>query len=68
MDPLLQPLTGADHKMIKAYGDTLRGNDGTHLDGGIADDQYWQELHRQVTASVLPVYPPPPDPSKMSSS
>ena len=67
MDPLLQPLTGEDHKMIEAYGDTLRGNDGRHLDGGIADDKFWQELHQQVIASVLPLYSPPLDPSKMDS-
>ena len=41
MDPLLQPLTGADQKLIQAYSDTIRQSDGTHLNGGIADDKYW---------------------------
>ena len=40
MDPFLQPLTKADHLMIGAYGDTLHGNGGTHLTGGIYDDKY----------------------------
>ena len=46
MDPLLQLLTGADPKMIQAYGNTIRQNNGTYLDGGIANDKYWQDLHR----------------------
>ena len=64
MDPLLQPLMGADRKMIQAYGDTIRQSNSTQLDGSIPDDKYWQDLHQQVTASMLPLYSPPSGPIK----
>eukprot|EP00957_Ditylum_brightwellii_P134106 10224214-Ditylum_brightwellii.AAC.1 len=31
-------LTAADWKLMAVYGDTIHRNDGTHLDGGIAED------------------------------
>ena len=33
------PTTEVDMMMFKVYGDKVHQNDGTHLDGGIADDQ-----------------------------
>ena len=48
--------------MIGVYCDTLRGDDGTHLDGSIADNKFWQELYQRVIASVLPLYSPPSGP------
>ena len=47
---------------MKAHGDTICQRDGTHLDGGIADDKYWQGLHRRTAASMLPLYTPPSGP------
>jgi hypothetical protein len=37
----------ADRRLIAVYGDTLHANDGTHLDGGIAEDKLWQRLWRR---------------------
>ena len=42
-------LTGADRNLISRYGDCIHGNDGTHLDGGVEDDTYWQQLYNRVT-------------------
>jgi hypothetical protein len=33
----------ADIKLMSVYGDYIHQNDGTHLDGEIADDTLWQE-------------------------
>ena len=48
--------------MISTFGDTLHDNGGTHLNGGIADDKFWQGLHQRVVASALPLYTPPGGP------
>ena len=37
-----QPLSEVDRKIHSVYGDVVRQNDGTHLDGGIQDDAKWQ--------------------------
>ena len=51
----LQILTGADRHLIKKYGDTIHDNDGTHLDGRINDDTYWQHIYNRVTDCNLPL-------------
>ena len=48
--------------MISTFGDTLHDNGGTHLNGGIAHDEFWQGLHQRVVASALPLYTPPSGP------
>jgi hypothetical protein len=45
-------ITDTDKKMFSVYGDYVHQNDGTHLDGGIADDAQWQEYWRKLV--VLP--------------
>jgi hypothetical protein len=42
----------ADLKLKEVYGDYIHQNDGTHLDGGIADDSVWQA--RWAKLIVLP--------------
>jgi hypothetical protein len=42
----LQPLTRADELLLDVYGDTIHLNDGTHLDGSVADDKIWQRRWR----------------------
>ena len=41
-------LNAVDQKIQAVYGDHVRQNDGTHLDGGIADDAIWQAHWREV--------------------
>eukprot|EP00957_Ditylum_brightwellii_P177177 13497098-Ditylum_brightwellii.AAC.1 len=36
--------------MISVYGDTIHGNDGSHLSGGIVDDKLWQKFWTDLTA------------------
>ena len=55
-DPLLQPLTGADRKLMGIYEDTIHRNDGTHLDGGIADDAKFQRLHCRLASVRQDLY------------
>ena len=52
-------LTGVDRTLISKYGDTVHGNDGTHLDGGIKDDAYWQHLYNRFTDCNLPLWEVP---------
>jgi hypothetical protein len=45
-------MTEADKLLLKVYGDYVHQNDGTHLDGGIADDKVWQK--RWIDLAILP--------------
>jgi hypothetical protein len=36
-------------KLHAVYGDYIHANPGTHLDGGIADDDFWQDSYRRLT-------------------
>ena len=56
MDPLLQLLTESDRKLIVRYSDCIHDNDGKHLDGGVKDDSYWQQLYDRVTNCSLPLW------------
>ena len=47
-DSRLQSLTHANRRVLEAYGNTIHLNDGTHLDGGVADGAFWQRLHYRV--------------------
>jgi hypothetical protein len=60
-DPLLQFFTGADQKLHGVFGDTIRHNDGCHLNGGIGEDKdcKWQRLHERIIAACLPLYSRP---------
>jgi hypothetical protein len=35
-------ISEAELKLMKVYGDHIHQNDGTHLDGGMKDDDAWQ--------------------------
>jgi hypothetical protein len=59
VDSNLQKLTRADELLIDVYGDTIHQNDGTHLDGGIADDKFWQGRWRQVVSCNLSLWDAP---------
>ena len=48
-----------DQKLIDVYGDTIHRNGGEHLNGGIADDAWWQDCWRRVVANPHPLYDPP---------
>ena len=41
------------------YGDFPHHNDGSHLDGGIADDAAWQHRLRRLTAQSASWYATP---------
>ena len=41
-------LTQADKLLDVVYGDHIHDNDGTHLDGGVADDGVWQARWRRL--------------------
>jgi hypothetical protein len=60
-DPQLQRLTAADRRLLGIFADTIRLNNGTHLDGGIgaAEDAKWQRLYNRVATCYLPLYDPP---------
>ena len=45
--PGVEP-TAADYKIGGVYGDHPHQNDGTHLDGGVADDKLWQERWKRI--------------------
>ncbi len=57
-DLRLRRLTAADWRLLGILGDTIHLNDGTHLDGGIADAEgaKWQRLCNHVAACSLPLY------------
>jgi hypothetical protein len=40
--------TPADRQLDSVYGDHVHGNDGSHLDGGTADDLRWQRRWRRM--------------------
>ena len=41
-------ITEADCRLDGIYGDHVHANDGTHLDGGIQDDETWQRRWKRV--------------------
>ena len=45
-------ISEADRKLLDVYGNYIHQNDGSHLDGGIADDAEWQDRCRKLV--VLP--------------
>ncbi len=49
-DSKLQQLTPADERLMDVYGDTIHLNDGTHLDGGVANDKIWQRRWREIVS------------------
>eukprot|EP00957_Ditylum_brightwellii_P196594 14978887-Ditylum_brightwellii.AAC.1 len=49
----------ADRRLQEVYGDTIHLNDGTHLDGGIADDGKWQERWRRIASKPQQWYEAP---------
>ena len=52
--------TPADEKLISVYGDTVHRNCGTHLTGGVADDEEWQFVYRRVVSYDHQKYELPP--------
>ena len=48
--------TAADLKLRSVLGDYPHQNDGTHLNGGIADDRTWQRRWRLVVAEAMALY------------
>jgi hypothetical protein len=60
-DLLLQFIIGADKKPHGVFGDTIRHNNGCHLNRGIGEDKdcKWQRLHERVVAACLPLYGQP---------
>ena len=51
--------TEADRKLREVYGDTIHRSDGRHLDGGIANDNVWQDRYDTVVANPHQLYLPP---------
>ena len=46
-----------DIKLAEMFdGEYVRTNDGTHLDGGIADDLIWQERYKRIIVYPLSQY------------
>ena len=43
-------ITDADRKLMEVCGDYIHQNDGTHLDGGIKDDDMQQACWRKLVA------------------
>jgi hypothetical protein len=58
-DTRMQNLTRADELLMGVYGDTIHLNDGTHMSGGIADDQVWQRRWLRVVSVDLKLWAPP---------
>ena len=46
--------TPADEMLRTVYGDYPHQNPGTHLTGGIQDDDLWQQYHKKLVLQVLP--------------
>ena len=40
--------TEADRRLDSVYGDHPHQNDGRHLDGGVADDPFWQGRWKRI--------------------
>ena len=45
-----QPLSEVDLKIQEVYGDYVRQNDGSHLNGGIRDDALWQARWKKIVS------------------
>lgn len=61
-DPTLpQPasLLTSTQQIAAVYGDQIHQNDGIHLDGGVVDDQEWQNRWREVMAPTPQRYDVP---------
>ena len=56
-----QEMTAADRFLSKVYGDSVHGNDGRHLHGGIpaADDKAMCRLYDQVVSHRHSLFQPP---------
>jgi hypothetical protein len=54
-------LTEADLQFEEVYGDHVHDNDGTHLDGGIADDALWQGYWWQLVEHLSHLFDIPND-------
>ena len=52
--------SAADQKLHKVYGDWLHRNPGTHLDGGVADDAFWQNAFVALAGGMQRRYELPP--------
>eukprot|EP00957_Ditylum_brightwellii_P161822 12320948-Ditylum_brightwellii.AAC.1 len=51
-DPIysIKALLPINKCIISVYGDMVHLNDGTHLNGGIDDDEAWQQCWQELTA------------------
>ena len=48
------------HLLLReVYGDSPHQNDGSHLDGGVADDAIWQRRWRRLAAQSASSYAKP---------
>ena len=54
-----EELSECHQKLLDIFGDTLHGNGGEHLSGGVANDQHWQNLHHRVISHPHRLYNPP---------
>ena len=52
-------MSEADKKLSAIYGDHPHDNDGTHMDGGFADDALWQRLWNRIFSLKLSQYDAP---------
>ena len=48
-------ISPADRKLHEVYGDHIRADDGTHLDGGVPMDRMWQKYWRRM-AQIAPIH------------
>jgi hypothetical protein len=55
-------ISDADRLMDKVYGDHVHKNPGEHLDGGITNDQMWQDNWRQLIVFPSQTYDVPSGP------
>ena len=51
--------TAADKALDEFYGDHVHNNPGFHLDGGIADDQLWQQRWKRLVSGNPALYEAP---------
>ena len=54
-----EPISEVDKMMYEIYGDKVYQNNGTHLDGGIQDDEAWQTRYTQLANLPQFHYDPP---------